>query len=153
MTKDDFYKAFARLHWGRVNNYFEEAVPFDDFMDDFIYVNAFDASNKVFCQRSKAACQKINAFLDCDFYSAKMFDAFYDREGLAIGFFISIKPEYFESLCFELYMRLNKDLSAIGDEWQDFKVPEHKVWEILAIELEAESTFGSLKRIPVVTSA
>jgi len=150
--KQDFYLAFAQLHRTRVNNYFEAKTPLYKFISDFIYVNAYDASNQIFCRNSNKACQKINTFLECDFYSSELNGACYDSDGLMLGFSISTKPEAFDHLSFDLFIRPHNEYCAIAFEELQFNQPGKNPWSILCLELEAESTFGSLKRIPVASN-
>ena len=149
MKKEDFYNAFARLHCGRLNNYLENQASLDRLLNRFIYVNTDNLFNDIFCGVSKNNCENIDAFLDCDLYSSEIIHMYFENGELMLVFTISINQDRFDSLSFNFRLNHHSELCAIEEEWLDFNGPEYKAWELLASELEAEFTFGSLKRIPV----
>ena len=153
MNKDDFYKAFARLHNARTNDYFETQVPLEDLLNDFTYVNTKNDRNDAFCLKSNTACQKINAFLDCDFYSSELLHVYLENRQIIMAFDIRIKAGSLIPLRFIFLLNTANDSAAIAAESLNFDGPEYNAWEILAFELEVESTIGSQKRFPAIANA
>jgi len=152
MTKADFYKAFARLHNERISEYFETQVPFEDFINNFIYVNTKNDRNDSFCLTSNEAYQKLNAFLECDFYSSEILHVYFENRELIMAFDINIKAGQLIPLKFIFLLNTDSNSAGIAAEWADFDGSEYNVWEILAFGLEVESTIGSQKKFPTVAN-
>jgi hypothetical protein len=144
--KQEFFDRFAQLHRSRVNNYFATAVPFDEFINSFIYVNAYDEPDKSFWRYSKKSCEQLKKHLDCQFYGSELEYALYNGREFVLGFSITARSQISYELTFNFEIGLKSEYYDVDYEWVEIEGPDDNPWNEMLLDLEGESMFGTIKR-------
>ena len=141
--RNEFYKSFVKLHTNRIETFFEKEVSKNDFISDLIciFTEGLSASDPI--TKSISATNKLKTFLNCDLYRSELLSVSYANGDLKFSFEISIKLEYEEYFVF--YLDHFKEDYSIKKE-VDADVNDNEFWIEVTKKLNAESTFGTLKR-------
>ena len=146
--KQEFFDKFAQLHRARVNNYFATVVPFDEFINSFIYVYAYahDEPDKGFIRQSNKASEQLNKHLDCQFYSSQLEYALYNNEEFVLGFSITAGSQISYELTFNFEIALTSEYYDVDYDWIEIEGPDDNPWSEMILDLEGEAMFGTIKR-------
>jgi len=146
--KREFFDKFAQLHRARVNNYFATVVPFDEFINSFIYVHAYahNEPDKGFIRQSNKTSEQLNKHLNCQFYGSQLEYARHIDEEFVLGFAIIAGSQKSHGLYFDFEIGIKSEYYNVDDRWIEIEGPDDNPWGELLLDLEGESMFGAIKR-------
>ena len=139
--KQKFFDTFANFHRAKLNDYFENITPFENFINSLIFVEAYGdpIGEDIDCLNQN--CGAVNEHLNCDLYASEFMTVAYRNGGFIFRFLIEAKPEHLNGLSFDLYINPNSEKYEVKSEGIEFHQPGIDYWSAALLELEKEATF------------
>lgn len=147
-TKEAFYEIFAKLHCTRIESFFDRIMSKNDFISNLLCVFSDGFSLQDTAIHSAEACQRLNRYLECDLYSAELFDIEYIDGGFRYTFEVQIKTEGTGDVESEFTFFISTLSGDFKIEHENcyFEIAEDMFWSLVIESANGESTLGTLKR-------
>jgi hypothetical protein len=142
--RNEFYDSFVKLHTSRIETFFEKEVSKNDFISDLICIFTEGVSVSDPIAKSISTTNKLKTFLNCDLYKSELLSVSYSNGDLKFVFEIMIKLKDEEYFVF--YVHHFKDDYSIKNEEIESENDDEEFWEKVTRKLNAELTFGTIKR-------
>jgi hypothetical protein len=142
--RNEFYESFVKLHTNRIESFFEKVISKNDFISDLICIFTEGVSVSDPIAKSISATNKLKNYLNCDLYSSELLTVDYKNGDLKFVFEIYIKLK--DEGNFVFYLHHFKDDYSIKNEEIESESDDDEFWEKVTKKLNAELTFGTLKR-------
>ena len=139
--KQKFFDTFANFHRARLNDYFENTTPFENFINSLIFVEAYGdpIGEDVDCLNEM--CRSVNEHLNCDLYASELMTVAYRNGGFVFRFLIQAKPKHLNGLGFDLYINPSSEQYEVKAEGIEFRQTGIDYWSAALLELEKEAAF------------